>query len=216
MTDVGFISHRHRQPAPEAEEAEEEEYVPYVPLAVRREARFHTLASKGGKEKQHLEDLADLEKEKEDEMARKREKARRERTLLDNAAEVKRKKMEADALKSEEQLRLEEEDKLIKELAGQQRKLASNAELAQGVEYGSSLPATYVFVSFLLLLFAPFFSFFLLKVRKLNMAWIWVGIDGRPLGTSETKRRKSRSRFEKSIICLWRGTTCHRLLRNSK
>ncbi|CDZ97032.1 p-loop containing nucleoside triphosphate hydrolase protein [Phaffia rhodozyma] len=138
-----FVSHRYRQPVEEEPAPEEDNYVPYVPLAARREARFQTLASKGGKEKQHLEDLADLEKEREDELARKREKARRERTLLDNAAEVKRRKMEADALKSQEQLRLEEEEKLIKELAGQQRKLASNAELAQGVEYGNSLPATW-------------------------------------------------------------------------
>ena len=123
---------------------EEEAYVPYVPLQKRREARFASLATQSGnvKEKQQFDDIQDQEKEKEEEANRKREKIRRERTLLDGAAEVKRRKMEEDALKSVNQLRQEEEDKLLKELAGQQRKLVSDAELAQGVEYRESLPAT--------------------------------------------------------------------------
>lgn len=127
-----------------AMQEEEEPYVPYVPVKQRREARFKTLATKDGfsKEKQKLEEELDLEKEREDELARKREKARRERTLLDSAAEVKRRKAEEDARKSEQQLKDEEEAKLLKELAGQQRKLVSDAELAKGVEYRESLKAT--------------------------------------------------------------------------
>lgn len=125
-------------------DGEDEPYVPYIPLQQRRDARFKTLASSSGnvKEKQQFEDIQDQEKEREDELSRKREKQRKERTLLDGAAEVKRRKMEEDALKSVLQLRQEEEDKLLKELAGQQRKLVSDAELATGVEYRESLPAT--------------------------------------------------------------------------
>jgi ATP-dependent RNA helicase DDX41 len=146
-----------RRPAPTDEDTltledtivEDETYVPYVPLAARREARFQTLASSTSssnpsginREKARLEEAIDLEKEREDELARKREKARRERTLLDGAAEVKRRKAEEDARKSESDLKREEEEKLLKELAGQQRKLVSDAELAQGVEYRESLPA---------------------------------------------------------------------------
>lgn len=123
-------------------EEEDDSYTPYVPLSVRREARFQSLAQKGGKEAQVLTDIEALRAEAEEEAARKREKARRERTLLDNAQEVKRRKAEEDARKTAEDIRREEEEKLLKELQGQQRKLASNMELAQGVEYTEVMKAS--------------------------------------------------------------------------
>jgi ATP-dependent RNA helicase DDX41 len=142
-----FVSHRRRQQEAEAgaddDAAEDEAYTPYVPLAQRREARFQQLASRGGKEAQTLLDSEALRLEAEAELARKRDKQRRERTLLDNAQEVKRRKAEEDARKTADELRREEEDKLLKELQGQQRKLAGNQELAQGVEYTEVMKATW-------------------------------------------------------------------------
>lgn len=145
-----FVSHRRRQQQAEEADggdgddaAEDEAYTPYVPLAQRREARFQQLASRGGKEAQTLLDSEALRLEAEAELARKRDKQRRERTLLDNAQEVKRRKAEEDARKTADELRREEEEKLLKELQGQQRKLAGNQELAQGVEYTEIMKATW-------------------------------------------------------------------------
>lgn len=140
-----FVSHRHRQKQaePEEEEADDSAYTPYVPLAQRREARFQQLASRGGKEAQTLLDSEALRLEAEAELARKRDKQRRERTLLDNAQEVKRRKAEEDARKTADELRREEEEKLLKELQGQQRKLAGNQELAAGTEYTEVMKATW-------------------------------------------------------------------------
>lgn len=143
-TTPAFVSHRRRQRSPSPSAADDDDsYTPYVPLAQRREARFQALASKGGKEAQTLLDSEALRLEAEAELARKREKARRERTLLDNAQEVKRRKAEEDARKTADEIKREEEDKLLKELQGQQRKLASNAELAAGVEYTEVMKATW-------------------------------------------------------------------------
>lgn len=74
--------------------SEEDDFKPYVPLSQRRSALLAKLASKGGKEAKEAVEREDEIKEKEDEEARKREKIRRERTLLDGAKEVKRRKLE--------------------------------------------------------------------------------------------------------------------------
>jgi ATP-dependent RNA helicase DDX41 len=76
---------------------EDGNYVPYVPVKQRRQERLQQLASRGGgegsgqEERPKKQDLEEKEDEELEEINR-REKARKERTLLFEAQEVKAKR----------------------------------------------------------------------------------------------------------------------------
>lgn len=76
---------------------EDDNYVPYVSVKQRKQHRLQQLASRGGaegnsqEEKRKKEDLEEKEDEELEEL-RRREKVRKERTLLLEAQEVKAKK----------------------------------------------------------------------------------------------------------------------------
>ena len=76
---------------------EDDNYVPYVPVKQRKQQRLEQLASRGGAEGNRQEERPKKEEkeEKEDEEleeVKRREKVRKERTLLLEAQEVKAKK----------------------------------------------------------------------------------------------------------------------------
>lgn len=198
-------SKRPRRQEPEEEAladggVEAEDFVPYVPLAKRREERTKLYASSasGLKEKQQLQDAAELEREREQEEVEKREALRKKRTLLDGAAEVKKRKAEEDARKSAEQLKQEEEEKFLKELAGQQRKLVSDAELAQGVEYKESLPARW----------AKRDASSVGHPRSLTSMILFLSSAGPRQGISATRPRRRTTKRASSITSSLRATTC--------
>jgi ATP-dependent RNA helicase DDX41 len=140
-------------------------YEPYVPVAQRRQAKLAKLSALSStsdareKAKNQLEEL--LEKEDaEREEERRREGARKERTLLVEAQEVhSRKAAEGarlafisrhlvsppptlDAGKTEVE-KAEEADAEIFAAIASRRKLASDLELAQGIQYSESLRTSY-------------------------------------------------------------------------
>lgn len=82
------------------------------------------------------------EEAENEEEERRKEKARIERTLLLEAQEVHLRKAAEDSQKSEHQ-RKEEEDAQLLEAIKSRRKLASDMELAQGIQYTEPLKASW-------------------------------------------------------------------------
>jgi len=94
---------KRRHPDEQADESvykldeEDDNYVPYVPVKQRKQQRLEQLASRGGaegnsqEEKRKKQDQEENEDEELEEVKR-REKVRKERTLLLEAQEVKAKK----------------------------------------------------------------------------------------------------------------------------
>lgn len=140
-------------------------YEPYVPVAQRRQAKLAKLSALSStsdreKAKHQLEEL--LEKEDaEREEERRREGARKERTLLLEAQEVHSRKaaegarlafisrhlvspppLLLDAGKTEVE-KAEEADAEILSAIASRRKLASDLELAKGIQYSESLRTSY-------------------------------------------------------------------------
>lgn len=130
---------------------DDDDYTPYVPLAKRRANLLSTL---NGSPLSSLgstpipaptapeKSLATLEAESlalELEASRLREKSRKERTLLEEAQEVKRRQAEVDAKQTEADRAAEKEREILEQLERQQRKLVSDKELAKGVEWGESM-----------------------------------------------------------------------------
>ncbi|KAG8855168.1 DEAD-box ATP-dependent RNA helicase 35 [Tulasnella sp. 330] len=132
-------------PAPNDEE-EEEDYVPYVPVAQRRQALVakltthtaETAAQKAKREREEREEAEDAEKEEE----KRREKARKERTLLEEAQEVHKRKAEEDSKKTDTQKNEEVEEEMLAAIASR-RKLASDLELAKGVQYTTTMKTSW-------------------------------------------------------------------------
>lgn len=144
-----------------------EGYKPFVPVSKRRAALLSTLGAKhaakrvrhgseseGGERSPRgangngenvvsavagVQDLPDPLTAAEEAEAAEREKARRERTLLQRAQEVKERRAREDADKTTAQLEAEKEQKLLDEMERAQRKLGGAKELAQGTEYTESL-----------------------------------------------------------------------------
>ncbi|KDQ12334.1 hypothetical protein BOTBODRAFT_34629 [Botryobasidium botryosum FD-172 SS1] len=82
-------------------------------------------------------------KEDEDrEEERRKEKARLERTLLEEAQEVHKRKAEEDAHKSEGQKEAEADEEILKAISNK-KKLFSDMELAQGIQYTDPLPTSW-------------------------------------------------------------------------
>ncbi|KAF9501213.1 DEAD-domain-containing protein [Pleurotus eryngii] len=121
-------------------------YVPYVPVAQRRQEKLAKITSwtansdrdRARRQKEEMEEQEDAEKEEE----RRREKARKERTLLMEAQEVHTKKDLEDSKKTDYQ-KAEEADAEILAAIASRRKLASDLELATGVQYTEPLKSSW-------------------------------------------------------------------------
>jgi ATP-dependent RNA helicase DDX41 len=110
-----------------------DDYVPYVPVKKRKEQQLALLAGRHAKSTSPRP--ADGDEEDEDEAEKSK---RQQRTLLQEAQEVKRKKAEEEALKSDAQKRAEEEEAALR-LVANRKKLAGAMELAQGITYTEPL-----------------------------------------------------------------------------
>ena len=149
-----------RSPSPQykLDDEENDDYEPYVPVVQRRQEKLAKLSSWARSSDKRgpthaSEDRSDqLQDEDEEEM--KREKLRKDRTLLAEAQEVHLKKATEgvcassfpvtliyrilDAMKTEAEKR-EEQDAEILAAVATRRKLASDLELAKGIQYNESL-----------------------------------------------------------------------------
>ena len=119
-------------------------YKPYVPVAKRRAQLISHLGSKHIAKKvktteQVEQDVAEERDDFEEDEERQREKARRERTLLQAAQEVKELKALEDAAKSAAEISAEKEAALLREMERGQKKLAGAQEIAQGTTWTESL-----------------------------------------------------------------------------
>ncbi|KAG8944874.1 DEAD-box ATP-dependent RNA helicase 35 [Tulasnella sp. 424] len=125
---------------------DDENYVPYVPVAKRKQAlvsklterKNETPAQRAKREQEEREEAEDAEKEEE----RLREKARKERTLLEEAQDVHKRKAEEDATKTEGQKAAEEDEKILQAIASR-RKLVSDLELAKGIQYFEAMKTSW-------------------------------------------------------------------------
>ena len=84
-----------RDPSPEykLDDEDNDDYVPYVPVAQRRQQKLAALSSHLASDKQRARshDSPAVEEDEDDTEARRRDKERKERTLLMEAQEVHRK-----------------------------------------------------------------------------------------------------------------------------
>ncbi|KAF8582050.1 P-loop containing nucleoside triphosphate hydrolase protein [Ramaria rubella] len=126
---------------------DEEDYQPYIPVEKRRQARLSQLTNRRGpeskrervkREQEEQEEREDEEREEE----RQREKTRKERTLLMEAQDVHSRKAAEDAKKTDQE-RAEEADAEILAAIASRKKLASDMELAKGINYTESLKTTW-------------------------------------------------------------------------
>jgi ATP-dependent RNA helicase DDX41 len=149
-----------RSPSPQykLDDEENDDYEPYVPVAQRRQEKLAKLSSWAKTSDKHRptyapEDRSDQPQD-EDEEETRREKLRKDRTLLAEAQEVHLKKAAEgacspcfpvtpvyripDATKTEAEKRDEEDAELLAAIATR-RKLASDLELAKGIQYTETL-----------------------------------------------------------------------------
>ncbi|KII88864.1 hypothetical protein PLICRDRAFT_109688 [Plicaturopsis crispa FD-325 SS-3] len=137
-----------RSPSPPTYKLDDEDdsYEPYIPVAQRKQAKLAKLSSWGVnaereralKMKEEAEERDDAEREEE----RRKERARKERTLLMEAQEVHLQKATEDAKKTDGE-RAEEADAEILAAIASRRKLASDLELAKGIQYTDSLKTSW-------------------------------------------------------------------------
>lgn len=128
---------------------DDDNYTPYVPVAKRRANLLASLSSRQQPTKavtKTPEDLAReqeaLQREQEAAEEVRRERARKERTLLEEAQEVKKRQAELDLNETEFEREAKKEAEILAALEKQQKKLASAAELARGVNYTESIKTT--------------------------------------------------------------------------
>ncbi|GBE82546.1 ATP-dependent RNA helicase DBP2 [Sparassis crispa] len=136
-----------RSPSPAYKlDDEDDSYQPYVPVAQRRQAKLARLTSWGtstDKDKSKgQEEERDEQEDEEREEERRRERARKERTLLMEAQEVHDKRAAEDAKKTDAE-KAEEADAEILTAIAARRKLASDMELAKGVQYTEPLKSSW-------------------------------------------------------------------------
>ncbi|KAF5331049.1 hypothetical protein D9619_005707 [Psilocybe cf. subviscida] len=125
---------------------DDDTYEPYIPVAQRRQAKLAKLSTLGinasktaAKQAQEaLDEIEDAQREEET----RREKARKERTLLAEAQEVHSKKAVEDSKKTETE-KADEADAEILEAIKSRRKLASDMELAKGIQYTEPLKTSW-------------------------------------------------------------------------
>ncbi|KAL5531326.1 hypothetical protein ACEPAG_4203 [Sanghuangporus baumii] len=123
----------------------EDNYVPYVPIAQRRQAKLAAIKSRTLKDRADTPERSAPEREQleeENEEEKQKERERRERTLLLEAQEIHRKKAVEDAQKTEAE-RTEEVDAAILAAIASRKKLASDLELAKGIQYTEPLKTSW-------------------------------------------------------------------------
>ncbi|KAL5492551.1 hypothetical protein ACEPAI_3998 [Sanghuangporus weigelae] len=123
----------------------EDDYVPYVPIAQRRQAKLAAIKSRTLKDRADTPDRSAHEREQleeENEEEKQKERERRERTLLLEAQDIHRKKAVEDAQKTEAE-RTEEADAAILAAIASRKKLASDLELAKGIQYTEPLKTSW-------------------------------------------------------------------------
>ncbi|PPQ85043.1 hypothetical protein CVT26_007699, partial [Gymnopilus dilepis] len=137
---------RRRTSSPEYKIEDDDSYEPYIPVAQRRQQKLAKLSSlgittdpsKGRNIQENQDDREDAQREEEI----KRERARKERTLLLEAQEVLQKKAAEDSKKTADQ-KAQEADAEILEAIKSRRKLASDMELARGIQYTEPLQTSW-------------------------------------------------------------------------
>ncbi|KAK0198107.1 P-loop containing nucleoside triphosphate hydrolase protein [Armillaria mellea] len=148
--DVQPVSKRRRvehPPSPTYKlDGEDDTYEPYIPVAQRRQAKLAKLTSLGAnsdkeRTKRQQREQQEREEEANEEEAR-REILRKERTLLMEAQEVHSQKAAEDAKKTEEEKTREEDDKIFNAIKSH-KMLASDMELAKGIQYTESLKTSW-------------------------------------------------------------------------
>ncbi|KAG6878752.1 DEAD-box ATP-dependent RNA helicase 35 [Termitomyces sp. T159_Od127] len=122
-------------------------YVPYVSVAQRRQQKLAKYGSFGAnntrqKRQEEIDEREDVQREEE----QRRERARMERTLLMEAQEVHLKKAAEDSKKTESE-KAEEADAEILDAIKSRRKLASDMELAKGIQYTEALKTRQVSIT---------------------------------------------------------------------
>lgn len=153
-----------RPPSPQYRIDGDDDYEPYVPVAQRRQAKLAKLSALGSStSRDNARAAREAEEEQEDEEKeeeRRREKVRKGRALLVEAQEVHSKKASegacygsvlsrdtqrrlADAKKTEAE-KAEEADAQILAAIASRKKLASDRELAKGIEYTETLRTSWV------------------------------------------------------------------------
>ncbi|KAH8110840.1 hypothetical protein DFH11DRAFT_1730043 [Phellopilus nigrolimitatus] len=136
----------NRSPSPtyKLDENADNDYEPYIPVAQRRQAKLAALAYRGFNDRKKPEselDAGQIDGDEEEE--RQREKERKERTLLFEAQEVHQKKAAEDAQKTAAE-RNEEADAAILAAIASRKMLASDLELAKGIQYTEPLKSSCV------------------------------------------------------------------------
>ncbi|PBL01380.1 DEAD-domain-containing protein [Armillaria gallica] len=127
-------------------DGEDDTYEPYIPVARRRQAKLAKLTSLGAnsdkeRTKRQQREQQEREDEANEEEAR-RERLRKERTLLMEAQEVHSQKAAEDAKKTEEEKTREADDKIFNAIKSH-KMLASDMELAKGIQYTESLKTSW-------------------------------------------------------------------------
>ncbi|KAK0446478.1 P-loop containing nucleoside triphosphate hydrolase protein [Desarmillaria tabescens] len=136
-----------RSPSPAYKlDNEDDTYEPYIPVAQRRQAKLAKLTSWGAnsdKERTRRQQREQEEREDEaNEEEARREKLRKERTLLMEAQEVHSQKAAEDAKKTEEEKTQEADEKIFNAIKSH-KMLASDMELAKGIQYTESLKTSW-------------------------------------------------------------------------
>lgn len=140
---------RLRSPPPSIEQEEYElpaDYKPYVPVAKRRAQLLKTLGTRGAKRIRTSEDEPSPEPTAAsmldaDEQAR--ELARRERTLLQAALDMRERKQVEEEGKSKAELAAVEDAKMLVEMERGQKKLAGAKDIAEGTVWTESLKTSW-------------------------------------------------------------------------
>ncbi|KAI0247989.1 P-loop containing nucleoside triphosphate hydrolase protein [Lactifluus subvellereus] len=136
-----------RSPSPQYRLDDDDSYDPYIPVAQRRQARLARLSAWGSSaDRDRVEEAREVQEVREDEEQeeeRRRERVRRGRALLVEAQEVHSKKASEDAKKTEAE-KAEEADAQILAAIASRKKLASDRELAKGIEYTETLRTSWV------------------------------------------------------------------------
>lgn len=119
---------------------------PYVSVIQRREAEKERLAGRNSFTSSRAKQVESKKRQEEEDALREKERIAKEKelskTLLVTAQEVKKQKEEADAQKTADQLRAEQEAETLK-MVSNKRKLASDFELAKGIQYREPLKTTW-------------------------------------------------------------------------
>ncbi|TFK72589.1 DEAD-domain-containing protein [Pluteus cervinus] len=133
-----------RSPSPVYQlDNDDDSYQPYVSVTQRQQEKRAKLLSLGGtSSKAKKQEEAQENEDDQNEEDLRRERARKEKTLLVEAQEVHRKKAIEDAKKTVEE-KAEEANAEILEAIRSRRKLASDLELAKGIQYTEPLKTSW-------------------------------------------------------------------------